>query len=251
LKLLSFPLLSFALSFGLQTAQAADHFNLEEGLPVEVEDAYPIPYHGRELQGIFRYDRADDGKNIFLIEPRLEYGFAPNWQGRIAVPFEFGSAVEDGIGDVGLEVFYNFNTESLSLPAFAVSVGVDLPTGRDSAGIDPTIKFIATQTLGTGENLDRLHLNLSYRYNDQRQANERSHGFGAVLGYSRRLNSETILVGDLVYEQEKEDGQDALLAELGIRYQRSPLDVLSIGAGVGLTGNAPDFRLTFGIQRSF
>lgn len=238
-------------TFCQSTAFAADHLNLEEGLPIEVEDAYPIPYQGRELQGVFRYERTEDGEDRFVVEPRIEYGFAPNWQARLAVPFQFGSAEEDGIGDVGLEVFYNFNTESLQLPAFAVSVSADFPTGSDSAGVDPTLKVIATKTLGTGANLDRLHVNAAYSYNDQRQDEERRDRFSAVLGYSRRLNPETILLADLVYEQEEEEDKEAFLVELGIRYQRTPLNVLAIGAGVGLSKDSPDFRLTAGFQQSF
>lgn len=245
-------------SFGLTASitlwqnivKAADHLNLEEGLPLEVEDAYPVPYKGRELQGVFRYER-NDGEDIFIIEPRIEYGFAPNWQGRISVPFEFGNDTEDGIGDVGVELFYNFNTEGLHTPAFAISVGADFPTGEDSAGVDPTVKFIATKTLGTGSNLDRLHLNLSYTYNDQSGDEQRDHRLAAILGYSRRLNSETILVTDLVYEQEEEENEDSLLLELGIRYQLTPRNVLAVGAGVGLIENAPDFRITAGFQQSF
>lgn len=230
-------------------AQAADHLNLEEGLPTEVEDAYPIPYQGIEVQNRFTYDRLN-GEDSFVIEPRIEYGFAPNWQGRIAVPVQFGSAEEDGIGDVGVEVFYNFNTESLRVPAFAVSVGADFPTSEEGAGVDPTVKLIMTKTLGTGANLDRLHINLGYTYNDASQLNERDHLFKAVAGYSRRLNSETILVTDFVYEQEKEEEEDAYILELGVRYQLTPLTVISIGAGAGLTEDSPDFRVTAGVQHS-
>ncbi|MEC4982867.1 MAG: transporter [Oscillatoria sp. PMC 1068.18] len=241
----------FTEIFDQQTAQAADHLNLEEGLPTEVEDAYPVPYQGRELQGVLRYDRTGDGKDHFVVEPRLEYGFAPNWQGRIAIPFEFGSDTADGIGDVEVEVFHNFNTETLKMPAFAVSASAAFPTGADSAGVDPSFKFIATKTLGTGANLDRVHLNLGYSINTSAEEEERGDRISAVVGYSRRLNSETILVTDLAYEQEQEKDQDSLLLEMGVRYQRSPLNVIAIGAGVGLTEDSPDFRVTAGFQRSF
>ncbi|MGB7443564.1 MAG: transporter [Coleofasciculaceae cyanobacterium] len=253
LQYLAIPVLGLAMMgvFGHRTAQAADHLNLEEGLPLEVEDAYPVPYQGRELQGVFKYERTEDGEDRFVIEPRIEYGFAPNWQGKITVPFEFGSGGDDGLGDVGLEVFYNFNTETLSTPAFAASVGVDLPTGDDSAGVDPTIKLIATKTLGRGGNLDRLNLNLSYTLNDQRQSSERSDRFAAVLGYSRRLNSETMLLTDLVFEQEEEEDKEAFIMEVGIRYQLTPLNVLAIGGGIGLSEESPDFRITAGFQQSF
>ncbi len=234
-----------------QIATAADHLNLEEGLPTEVEDAYPIPYQGIEVQGVFRYERTGEGEDSFVIEPRIEYGFAPNWQGRIAVPTQFGSAEEDGLGDVGVEVFYNFNTETLNTPAFAVSVGADFPTSEEGAGVDPTVKLLMTKTLGTGANLDRLHVNVGYTYNDARQGGERSDRIQAIAGYSRRLNSETILVTNFVFEQEEEENEDAYILELGVRHQLSPLTVLSIGAGAGLTEDSPDFRITAGFQQSF
>ena len=233
----------------LLTAQgvlAADHLNLEEGLPTEVEDAYPVPYKGREIQNVLQYERNGDADQI-KVEPRFEYGIAPNTQMRLSVPFTFGDGAND-IDDVGLEVFYNFNAESLALPAFAVSVSADFPTGPESAGVDPTVKLLATKTIGN-ENLERLHLNVGYTRNFEAQALERENLFSAVLGYSRRLNSDTMLVSDVVYEQEHEEDEDAVLLELGIRHQINPQTVFSVGAGAVLTPDSPDFRLTLGIQR--
>ncbi len=245
----------FAGSLGLaitglwiNTAIAADHLNLEEGLPTEVEDAYPVPYKGLEVQGVLRYERNGDEDRI-LLEPRLEYGVAPNTQVRLAVPFSFGDGGVNNIEDVGVEVFYNFNAESLTLPAFAVSVGADFPTGPDSSGVDPTVRLLATKTIGNA-NMDRLHLNLGYTRNFEAEVDERSNQFSAVLGYSRRLNSDTMLVSDFVFEQEDEEDTDAYLIELGIRHQIDPLTVFSVGAGAGLTSDSPDFRVTVGFQRS-
>ncbi|MEO0377620.1 MAG: transporter [Cyanobacteria bacterium P01_A01_bin.17] len=232
----------------IDPAAAADHLNLEEGLPIEVEDAYPVPYKGLELQGILRYER-NGSEDRILLEPRLEYGVAPNTQVRLAVPFSFGDGGVNNIEDVGVEVFYNFNAESLTLPAFAVSVGADFPTGPDSSGVDPTVRLLATKTIGNA-NMDRLHLNLGYTRNFGAEVDERSNQFSAILGYSRRLNSDTILVSDFVYEQEDEVNTDAYLLELGIRHQVDPLTVFSVGAGAGLTSNSPDFRVTMGVQRS-
>lgn len=36
-------------------ALAADHSNLEEGLPITIEDAYPIKENGLEVQSYFQY----------------------------------------------------------------------------------------------------------------------------------------------------------------------------------------------------
>lgn len=240
---------SLALSiWGMSPAQAADHLNLEEGLPTEVEDAYPIPYKGLEVQSLLRYER-NGNEDRLLIEPRLEYGIAPNTQARISVPFSFGDGGEDNIEDVGVELFYNFNSESVSVPAFAISVSADLPTGPESASVDPTVRLLATKSIGNA-NMDRLHLNLGYSRNFAPQAGERRDQFSAILGYSRRINSDTMLVSDFVFEQDKEADTDAYLLELGIRHQLDPLTVFSVGAGAGLTSDSPDVRVTLGIQRS-
>ncbi len=246
-------LASSALGFakiGLRTdsAIAADHLNLEEGLPTEVEDAYPVPYRGLEVQGVLQYER-DGNEDRILIEPRIEYGVAPNTQVRLAVPFSFGDGGVNNIEDVGVEVFYNFNAESINVPAFAVSVGAGFPTGPDSSGVDPTVKLLATKTIGNA-NMDRLHMNLGYTRNFGAEVDERSDLLSAILGYSRRLNSDTMLVSDFVLELEDEADKEAYLLELGIRHQINPQTVFSVGAGAGLTGESPDFRITVGIQRS-
>lgn len=232
-------------------ARASDHTNLEEGLPTQVEDAYPTAYRNREFQLQGRYERTKDGKNQFVLDPRLEYGFARNWQAKISAPFRLGSGDRTGSGDIGLEAFYNFNTESLSLPALAISARADLPTGKNSRGVDTTFKFIATKTLGAGSQLQRLHLNLIYRNNAKANFGERSNRYAAIVGYSQRLNADTIGILDFVREQELERGKTSDIFELGLRRQVTPLRALSLGAGVGLGNDSPKFRLTAGLQQSF
>ena len=233
----------------IDTAVASDHLNLEEGIPTEVEDAYPIPFKGREIQTILQYERDGDADRI-LLEPRIEYGVAPNTQVQLSVPFSFGDGGVNNIEDIGVEVLYNFNTESINVPAFAIAVGADFPSGPDSSGVDPSVGLVVTKTIGNA-NLDRLHLNLGYTRNFDAAVDERSDLFAAILGYSRRLNSDTMLVSDFVFEQEEEDGEDAYLLELGIRHQIDPQTVFAVGAGAGLTGNSSDVRVTLGVQRSF
>ena len=138
--------IEFAAPINHQMLGLRTHLNLEEGLPTEVEDAYPVPYKGREIQSVLQYERNGDDDQI-LIEPRFEYGIAPNTQVRLSVPFTLGDGAND-IQDVGLEVFYNFNAESLSLPAFAVAVSADFLRDQRVQGVDPTVKLLATKTIG-------------------------------------------------------------------------------------------------------
>ncbi len=240
-----------ALCLAVMPMQAADHMNLEEGLPTELEDAYPTSYLNREIQVAGRYERKNNGDNQFRLNSSLEYGFARNWQGKISVPFIVGEGDKTGSGDIGLEAFYNFNVESLSMPAFALSARANVPTGRNTQGVDTTLKFIATKSLGSSAMLHRMHLNLIYKRNASPQAGKRSNRYGAILGYSRRVGPDTIFVTDFVREQELQAGQTSNIIELGLRRQMTPLRVLSLGAGVGLNKTAPDFRVTAGFQQSF
>ena len=223
-------------------------------MPTAVEDAYPTAFGNREIQGQLRYERKN-GENVFGIQPQLEYGFARNWQGKISLPFIAGGNRGDrtGSGDIGLEAFYNFNTESLKTPAIALSGRVDLPTGNNSSGVDTKLKFIATKTLGAGELLQRLHLNLIYRNNAkaEAEAGERSNRYSGILGYSQRLGPDILLVTDYVYEQDRERGKNNQILEVGVRRSITPLLVGSLGVGVGLNKDAPDFRLTGAFQKSF
>lgn len=232
-------------------AHAADHSNLEEGLPTEVEDAYPIEYRGREVQGQFRYERTNDGKDRFVLDPRLEFGIARNTQVSISAPFYLGNGDKTGSGNVRLTGLYNFNQESLSTPAFAISGRAEFPTGRDSEGVDTELKLILTKTLGKGSALDRIHLNASWLHNARSLSDERSDLYRVILGYSRRLGPDTILVADFVRQQEMKKGDNSNVLELGIRRQLNPLTTLSVGAGAGIAEQSPDFRFTLGFQRSF
>lgn len=240
-----------SLQRGAPSVHAADHMNLEEGLPTQVEDAYPIPYLGREIQGFARYERTDDGKDDrAALDPRVEVGIAPNWQATLSTSLLFGSADRTGGRNTNLGALYNFNTESLRVPAFALAAQAAFPTGINSNGVDTTLKFIATKTLGS-YSLQRIHLNAAWLHNAGRRMGERSDRYSLVFGYNRALTADLIFVTDYVREQEREREKTADILEAGIRYQLTPLTVLAAGAGVGIGEDSPEARLTVGFQYAF
>jgi len=231
-------------------AWSADHKNLEEGLPVEVEDAYPIAYRGTELQGLFRYDRQEH-KDRFTLEPRLEMGIAPNAQARITSPFFAGNADKTGSGDVALELFYNFNMESLYVPALALSAEAEFPSGHRSNGVDTTVKFIASKMPFVNSSwLHRLHLNMAWTHNSGREEKERADMYKAILGFSGRVDPDTILVMDILRETEREKDKELNIVEVGLRRQLTPLTVVAIGVGAGIGDESPDFRATVAFQHA-
>ena len=233
-------------------AQAADHYNLEEGLPTKLEDSLPTAYLNRELQGRFSWEHTRDGEEIFILEPRLEYGIFRNAQVELNVPFWLGDGVEEeGIGDVVVAALYNIHQETLWLPAPSLAAHVIFPTNDDSDGVDTVLKLILSKTIGGGFNWQRVHLNVSWHYNSDAHEDERENYFVGIVGYDRLIGPDTVLVLDFVREQEKEEDQDSNLLEAGIRYQLTPLVVLTAGAAAGIGEDSPDFRTILGFQKSF
>jgi hypothetical protein len=228
--------------------------NIEEGLPVTVESTYTLEYLGREVQILGRYERTDDGDDSYVVEPRLELGVWWNTELKVATPVLFGDAAEhDGLGPVSLEATYNLNQETFDLPAFSIAGGLEFPTGptREAEGYDPFVKLLMTRTLGRSWQFHQLHLNLQYQWNDDRLDDERSRRYLAAIGYSRRLNADTVFVADIVREQDREQDVEMNLIEAGLRWQALPQGVLSGGIGFGIGDESPDVRLTLGFQYEF
>src|SRR5256712_7417464 len=218
---------------GATQALASDHWNLEERLPTEVEDAYASDYLKPELQSLFRYERLNAHQERFVLSPRFLYGFAKDWQSKVSVPFLLGSADKTGSGNLGFEVLDNFKHESQYSPALAVAVGADLPTGRQNNGIDTNLKLIGTKALGETYLDHRLHLNVIWNHNAGSMAAQRSDRYSAILGYSHPIPADLILVIDFAREQEFVKGQTDNLIEAGLRHMVTTHSVAAVGAGFG------------------
>lgn len=248
------------------SAGAADHTNLEEGLPVTIEDAYPIELNGLEFQFFSQYDRTHrdpDGKNRATLTPRLEWGAAPNLQLSLATPYSVGDASETRQGDVEFQGLYNLNSESLALPAFALQAGVFQPYGHLAGGTETELEILATKSLGPWDIMGtspysysprELHFNAAWFHNYDpltgRDA-ERRERYRVGLGYSQPLTNELVLVADVFRETSRERRRADNLAEVGARYMLTPQTVLSgsLGAGFG-DDRESEFRAVVGFQHT-
>src|SRR5882672_8351474 len=97
--------LLLAIAAALGPASAEDHTNLESGLPVTSEDAYPIELGGQELQSVFTYERSRDSerRNLFSLEPRLALGVFPGFQLTPRVSYSLGDAEGLNSGTAGVD----------------------------------------------------------------------------------------------------------------------------------------------------
>ena len=249
-------LVTAALVFSASTAHAGGgQANIEQGLPLQFEDTVPQEFLGREFQFVSRYERTHDGEDRWLFEPRLELGVWHNTQLTIGTPFLFGDADEgDGLGPVEVDVLYNFNQETLELPAFALKVGADFTSAAEAGGgdgVDPFVGVLLDRTIGNTSLYQKVHLNAQYQFNGEQLGDERDGRYEVALGYSRRLGASAMLVADLVRFQEMTKNDEVNLAEIGVRYATTPQSVLSAGVGFGIGDESPDVRLTIGFQYEF
>lgn len=130
-------------------AYAIDHKNLDEGRPLRLEDAYPIASGewAVEAGAGFTVQRRRADRAFFPVE--VLYGAYPNLQLSVGStittdPRELDDPTKSG--DLQLSGLYNFNQETVTLPALAAKVTVNFPTGVESSGIDVELKSIATKS---------------------------------------------------------------------------------------------------------
>jgi hypothetical protein len=260
------PLVPILLAGSTLAARAADHTNLEEGLPVTIEDAYPIKQNGIEFQYYTQYDRTHrdlDGKHRVNLVPRIEWGAFPNFQFSVASPYRVGDATETRQGDVDVQGLYNFNTEGVVVPAMSLLAGVAQPYGRLAGGTETEFEFLATKSIGAWDVTGstplsyaprELHFNAAWFHDYDpsigRDA-ERDDRYRVGVGYSQPVTNDLVAVADVYRETDRERGKADNVAEIGVRYMLTPQTVLSGSLGAGFGGDrAGDFRAVVGFQHT-
>lgn len=183
-------------------AIALDHDNLDPNRPIAIEDAYVIPKGEIGLEGGVTFNDRKEGKGRFGFQPQIIYGAFDNTQIEIMTGLQTEPRAvqgDDKSGDLSIGVLYNFNTETLSVPALAVRVEVGLPTGVRSRGIDTDLTGVMTRSFGRW----RTHLNVGYTFLASPQQNERAGAYrlaAAVsypLGYPMSFR-DTIMLSSFV-----------------------------------------------------
>ncbi|HLZ34290.1 MAG TPA: hypothetical protein VKP13_09740, partial [Nitrospira sp.] len=157
-------------------------------------------------------------------------------------------------GDLHLGVLYNFNTETIHLPALALRVEADLPTGVNSQGVDTQVTGILTRSFGRL----RAHLNAGYTVLGSPQGQERPGAYRAVAAVSYPLGYPTsfrdTLIASVYTRQSDLRGQrNNTGVEIGIRHQLTSRVVLDGGLGTEFYGPADRAALlgTVGLSVGF
>lgn len=236
-------------------AAAIDHKNLDENRPLRLEDPYPIATGewAIEAGGGYTLQRRGSDRGMFPLE--ILYGALPNLQLGVGTvlstaPHELEEQTKSG--DLQLSGLYNFNQETLRLPAFGVKLTLNIPTGIDSSGVDVEVKGLATKSF------DRLslHFNAAYEFLTGTERGERDGRYQFVLGASYPIGApkytRTTLIGDVFTEQSSHKGDsNAVGVEAGFRHQLTPRLVFDAGVGTEFAGPRDRAKFFFTTGFSF
>ncbi|HEV8616111.1 MAG TPA: transporter [Methylomirabilota bacterium] len=243
------------LAGSLGEAYAIDHKNLDENRPLRLEDAYSIASGEWALEAGagFTLQRRSANRGVFPLE--ILYGAAPNLQLGLGTSLSTDPRAIDGqtkSGDLQLSGLYNFNQETLKLPALGVKLSLNVPTGIDSSGVDVEVKGLVTKSF------DRLslHLNAAYEFLTGTERGERDGRYQLVLGASYPVGApqytRTTLIGDIFTEQASRKGESSVVGvEAGFRHQLTPRIVLDAGVGTEFAGPSDRAKFFFTTGFSF
>ncbi len=236
---------------------ALDHDNLDPNRPIGMEDAYAIPKGEIGMEGGVRFNDRREGRTRVTFQPQIIYGAFDNTQIEIqgdlmSDPNTLIGAAKSG--DLHVGVLYNFNTETISLPAFAVRLAVELPTGVNSKSVDTQMTGILTRSFGRL----RVHLNAGYTVLGAPQGQERPGAYRAVAAVSYPLGyptsfSDTLIASLYTRESDLRGQRNHTGFEIGLRHQLSSRLVLDGGLGTEFVGPADRAALlgTIGLSVGF
>jgi hypothetical protein len=249
--------LALLLGLPANTAYAIDHDNLDEGRPLRLEDAYPIAAGEWALETGAAVSTPRKSRTRGLFPAEVLYGLAPNLQVSLRTTLITDpKRIEEQTksGDLQLSGLYNFNQETLRLPAFGLRATVNLPTGTASSGVDFRIKGLVTKSMGRLS----IHFNSAYEVFSGTAPFERDGRYGLDLGASYPVGAPkhtlTTLLGDVFTEQAPRRGDPQIAgAEIGLRHQLTPWTVLDAGIGTEFMGppNRSSFFAAMGLSVGF
>ena len=238
-------------------ALALDHDNLDPNRPIGMEDAYAVPKGEIGMEGGVRFNDRRQGRTSVTFQPQIIYGAFDNAQ--IEIQGDLFTDPESLVGanksgDLHLGLLYNFNTETLTLPAMALRVEADLPAGVNSKGVDTQLTGILTRSFGRL----RAHLNAGYTILGSPQGQERPGAYRVVAAVSYPLGYPTsfrdTVIASLYSRQSDLHGQrNHTGVEIGIRHQLTSRVVVDGGLGTEFLGPSDRAALlgTVGVSVGF
>lgn len=228
-------MITLLLSLIFAHSAYANVMNLNEFMPTRVEDASVSDLNEVEIQGSLDYV---DQEEKFLFRPNFRWGASDQVQlefssDHISAP----SKNEDGHGSITLGGQWQFMQENTWKPSLSLEPQADFPTGKNTYGVDPSMRFIMTKTISGSlkDPLGQIHFNYRYLSNSDRQSSEDSIGQLLIMGYSHSFGAHTALVMD--YVNEKSAFKSSVQNEVELGWIHEIFDNTNLGVGIALDVN--------------
>lgn len=206
-----------------------DYYNTDHNQPLLTEDAYSIEKYGMEFR-LSLLDLEFRGKNYHnVITPEIKYSFLDNFHMGVGVNLEMhkeSSWKFNGVKEIEIKSFYNFNRENLTFPAFAISAGYIYKIDDKENESFGDIKFIVTRSFGKL----RTHFNADWKTPIKDiKLNREKLSFGLAFDYPLPFSS-LLMMGE-VYNY----SSNRNLISIGLRKQlnNSLLIYSSFGTEIG------------------
>lgn len=228
-----------------------DRYSIDADFPVRIEDAFPVETGGGYLKLIGRYAESTDGHGTTEVQPELAVGVAPRLDVHVFAPFLIGGDDRTGSGSVTVNAQYLAleQHEGDWWPSVGVELGAEFPTGVNAHGVDPSVELALTQTLSWAPAFDAIHANLIWTHNAAADdETERDDGYLAIVGYSRRIAPDTVVIADAFWERTLAKDEAGQGAEVGVIEQLSENVLIAAAVGVGLGDDADRFTATVGVE---
>jgi len=236
------------------------------GRPLTIDDADPVDPGLFELEGGVGYHK-DSGCKHWDFPLGLTYGLFQGVEGGIG----FGGQIdkrsewlednrdrtrvrENGIGDLGLGVKWQFFGETAWCPRQALVPSVKFPTADEDKGLgsgetDYDLTWVASKSLS-----ERLgaHVNAGYSWIGEPEGERMGDVVHGGLALDFQLLAALQWVGEVYAERELTGGEEpAVLGQIGLRWGVSDTLIVDCAAGARISGEAPDFMATVGLTWSF
>ena len=264
-----------ALALLVASARVADaqtdYYNTDRGRPVQVEDAYATERYAFEFKlAPVRLERARSGAYSWEIEPEIAYGILPRTHVEVGVPLAYAEAGPErrsGVAGVDLSLLHNLNTETRTLPAFALRADLRGPVGN----LAPDRTYASFTAIGTRTfPALRVHVNAQYSVGPEPSLAASPSSVGATESEADANAGELsrwlagiavdktfplrsfLITGEVYASQPIISAEDVeYTVGTGIRYQWSTLLAADVGVGRRLNGESRAWYVTFGTAYVF
>ena len=252
---------------GGSLAQDADLLNLDEALPMRIEDANVLRVDVAEARFSFSPYR-NEADSCWQAEMAVAWGFAPHLEAVVGTTLRNNRRSDAGDGDVYLKVLGQCY-DAPGRDALLLGATLNFPTGQDYARVDasiPPYSFVINQRqdeidialFGVWTRIldasaqERLHLEAKTTMVRSAPRGFRSERWFFAGAYDKLVRPNTLGMVGVWWEQRPSlfvPSSSAL--QVGLRHRESAHLILSGSLDLGLDWQEADWGFTFGGQYRF